>query len=275
MGMSGLMCFWLWLTGAVRRVRWLSMSAAAIGVIATAIICRSLGAIALMLVGMGLLWLARQLKSVWPLWIVVLFVPAYMFLRLSGGWSGGGLLELAGMAGDQDRVVSLQCRLNSEDQFIRAGWNRPLLGFRNWGNTVQFQDNQQQLAIADALWMIEFTNSGLIGLGCLMIYLLGPPAMMLRQMTRAQWSYPAMLPAVGLAMVVVLWTCDCLFNGMLNPIFMLASGALGGWRAYKVAAFQPAVLPREQVGSVASRGAMHSLWVGKWVRDAGHKWSGE
>ena len=41
------------------------------------------------------------------------------------------------------------------------------------------------------------------------------------------WSHPLVAPTVVLAVVSMLYMYDHLFNGMVNPIFMLATGAVG------------------------------------------------
>ena len=92
---------------------------------------------------------------------------------------------------------------------------------------MQWQDGGKAAGIPDALWMIEFTSSGFLGLASLTLYLLAPSARLWWQMRRTDWRNPAVMPAVGLAIIVVLGMIDNLFNAMLNPMFMLAAGGLG------------------------------------------------
>jgi hypothetical protein len=258
MCMSGLTCWWLWITGIVRRIVGLPISWVMIAVIGTAILCKSFGAIALMAIGTTTLWAAWRLKRLWPLVVVLALLPAYMTVRLSGAWSGGGLVELAGFLGNPDRANSLACRFNSEDQFIGPGWHKPLLGYRGWYNTIGLQDQESQLGIPDALWMIEFTGTGLLGLACLLCYMLGPPIIVLWSCVKKDWRNPTCIAAIGLTMVAILWMCDSLFNAMLNPMFMLALGGLSGWRARSGADFRTAGLPEVPAENLKPRrGARH------------------
>jgi hypothetical protein len=247
MSMTGLTAWWLWLTGAVKKLWRVPVLSATIAIVATAVICRSFGAIALMAVGMVVLWAARKFRRTSLLWILYAFVPLYMLLRLSGAWSGSNLVEFSNTIGGADRAGSLQSRLTSEDQFIRAGWQRPLFGFHGWYNTLQLQDKDSKVGIPDALWMIEFTGTGLVGMASLTLYLLLPVGRAWLQISRNHWNNPALMPVVGLGMIVLLSMIDNLFNAMLNPIFMLAAGALSGWVPVSLPTRQPIVARQNRV----------------------------
>jgi hypothetical protein len=255
MCMTGMMAWWLWSAGKVRTILRMSMFWIMLGIVVTAILCKSFGAIALLIMGTGALWLASKLKRTWPLLLVLAIPPAYITLRISGMWSGENLIYLAGELGSSDRAGSLSSRINSEDQFIQAGWHKPIFGFRGWYNTVGLQSDETKRGIPDALWMIEFTGSGLVGLACLVTYLLLPPFLVWWRFARRDWG-PTQVPVLGLAMIVCLSMVDNLFNAMLNPVFMLTAGALGGWallysRQQRVARPSPAQVRRgRQVGAL-------------------------
>jgi O-antigen ligase len=42
------------------------------------------------------------------------------------------------------------------------------------------------------------------------------------------WRHPALAPAAGIAVVLVLYSIDGLFNAMLNPLFVMGAGGLMG-----------------------------------------------
>jgi hypothetical protein len=245
MCMSGLIAWWLWSLRSVRIIWKLPASWVAICVIATGVICRSFGAILLMVLGILSLWASRRFKRSFFLWALYAFVPLYIVLRLTGTWSGANLIALSSAMGGTDRASSLQVRLASEDQFIHAGLQKPLFGFHGWYNTVQLQDKDSKAGIPDALWMIEFTGSGLLGLGSLTCYLMLPVARAWKQLKRTDWTNANVLPAVGIAMLVMLSMFDNLFNAMLNPIFMLSAGALSSWQLRRTL---PQMVRRTQAG---------------------------
>jgi hypothetical protein len=222
MCMSGLTAWWLWLTGSISRIGRIRMSWAAPSILVTAVLCKSFGAIALLVTGMGALWIARKTRRSWTLWVIWAFVPLYMALRLSGVWSGAGLVEWSASIGNAERADSLRSRLYSENQFIHAAWQRPWLGYRGWYNT------DAQDAIPDALWMIELTAGGILGLGGVTLYWLWPAARCWRQMSQKDWNNGTVHSMIVLGVVISLSMIDNLFNAMLNPLFMLAAGALGG-----------------------------------------------
>ena len=229
MCMTGLLAWWLWLTGSMRRFWLFSAGGCAGAILVTAVICKSFGAVALLALGMTALWLARSMKTVLPLWVLLLLAPAYMTVRVTGLWSGQGLVNLSSQVGNDERASSLECRLNSENQFIHAVWRRPVFGFRGWYNTIELWDADAGKAIPDALWMIEFTGSGFVGLGALTLFLLLPPAVLLWRLRPGELREPRTAAVVVLAIVCVLYMLDNLYNGMVNPIFALAAGAVGGW----------------------------------------------
>lgn len=65
-----------------------------------------------------------------------------------------------------------------------------------------------------------------MGLGSLTAALLMAPFLWMRRRSVRQWLTPTHGPETGLAIVIVLYLIDSLFNGMVNPVFMLAAGGL-------------------------------------------------
>jgi len=241
MCMSGLTAWWLWLTGTVKQFWRIPAPWATVAILVTAVLCRSFGAIVLLAVGMATLWIAWKSRRTWALWVVWSFVPLYIILRLSGTWSGAGMVEWSATVGDNSRAGSLQSRLTSENQFIRAVWHKPLFGFRGWYNTTEYWDKGQWAAVPDALWMIELTSGGFTALIGLALYFLWPAARTWRKFPTRAWQHSAAGPPIGLAMLITLSMIDNLFNAMLNPIFMLAAGALSGWE------WKAIIMPRRVV----------------------------
>jgi hypothetical protein len=101
------------------------------------------------------------------------------------------------------------------------GWGR---GLGAW----QTEEYGAEHTVVDSLWVLTFGHAGAVGLvGLLGVFLL-PMVLVLRDYRVEQWSHPLIAPIVALAMVLVLYMLDHLMNAMVNPVFMLAVGAVSG-----------------------------------------------
>lgn len=243
---SALLATWLWWRRSVNSYLHISSATAAIALLIIAVLCKSVGSWALLLAGGGVLFAAWQLRSALPIWCLLLLVPLYMTTRLSGVLTIETVLGWVHTVADPDRTASLQTRLRSEEQFIRGGFDHPLFGFRGWYNTRAYWAPRDQLGqgvIPDAFWMIEFTGCGLLGLAGFTLFMLLPPALILLPAHRRWPTDPAGAVPIGLAVIMVVLTADCLLNAMITPVFGLGSGALLSL-AMGDAAKRSRVLPR-------------------------------
>ncbi len=226
MSATALVGVWLWLTGAVTHVRGYRAGWPVAILLATAVLCKSLGALALLAIGLGVLLGTRKLGK--PILVIALaaFPVLYVTTRGMGLWSGSMLLNAAG-AISEERADSLWVRLVNEDMLVARARERLMLGWGGYGrNRVYDPDTGADLTITDGLWVIVLGSNGLIGLTALMSTWILPAVLLLRRVPAARWSDPAYAGAAALAVSVLLYACDNLFNAMLNPVYMLCSGGL-------------------------------------------------
>ena len=82
--------------------------------------------------------------------------------------------------------------------------------------------------MVDAFWIIALSKTGIIALSCYVLAMLRGPVRALRMFALEPSAEIAESTSwlVGLSIVVILFMIDCLFNGMINPIYILISGAL-------------------------------------------------
>jgi hypothetical protein len=80
------------------------------------------------------------------------------------------------------------------------------------------------------LWIIAFGTYGIVGLISVTAVLLLPAvAFCLSRYGAADyWSYAKIAPVAVLAVVLTLYMLDCTLNGLVNPVYTLASGGLSG-----------------------------------------------
>jgi hypothetical protein len=102
---------------------------------------------------------------------------------------------------------------------------QPWFGWGGWGASRVQDDNGKDL-ITDSLWIIHIGKAGCVGLAALTLMLLLPRAVACFDWRTELWLHPMVAPVIVLGMMTSLYMFDHLMNGMVNPIFMLALGAV-------------------------------------------------
>jgi len=225
MAMTTLLAAWLWRAKLLPRVPG-GIMAGVVGVMTiTTVVSRSLGALVLMIIGAGVLWVCQTGRVKWPLIVLLCLPPLYMSTRVIGAWEGGFILDTAAMI-NEERASSFQFRINNEDLLIDKAMRKPLLGWGGYGRNRVYNERGDDISITDGLWIIQLGQHGLLGLTALYTLLLMPMWLVLRRLPKQELARPPFAAATGLAVVVCLYAIDCLPNGMVNPIFMLAGAAV-------------------------------------------------
>jgi len=228
MCMASLLGLWLWMSGTVRRVWGVPTGWLLLPLLITAILCKSTGALALLVLGLLSLLTARWLRSPLAVWALLILSPLYMTLRAGGQWSGQSLVTLAERLTGQQRAGSLQYRMHNEDLLAARALQRPLFGWGGWGRArVIDETSGRDISVTDGLWIIALGNHGVVGLASLTASMLLPGVILCLRRRVGEWSMPAFSPAAVLAVVVTLYMIDGVLNAMINPVFILLAGALG------------------------------------------------
>jgi len=225
---ASMIAVWLWVTGFVRRVWGVPMAYAAAAISVTALLCKSVGALALLVLGLAALFAVKHLRTVVPLVCLLCVPPLYILARAGGMWSADELVSVAGALFGEDRAVSLQCRRENEDLLLEKALRRPLFGWGGWGRNRVYNERGEDITITDGLWIISLGMNGIVGMSALTLTFLAPVWMLLRRLSARQWSLPTAAAIASLSVLLMLYMIDNLFNGMVNPIFTLAAGALTG-----------------------------------------------
>lgn len=231
MGAATLAAYALWASGARDRILGLPLGRVALPfLVVTFLFCRSTGAMALTMAGVGALWSSRWLKlrRSLPIWLLLAMPPVYMVTRGSGVWSGEELVTLATRVLGADRAQSLQFRFDNEDVLREKALERPWLGWGGWGRSRVFDDSGRDVTITDGLWIILLGSQGVLGLAALTLAIMLPAARLAWRLPLSRWLEPDAVGAAAVGTLVVLWMCDNLLNAMLNPIYVVAAGGLMG-----------------------------------------------
>ncbi len=225
MSMASLAGIWLWASGTIRSLFRVPILWFVVPLLATTILCKSMGALVLLASGLVVLFATRALPTRAFVVALALLVPLYLVLRVPNLWSGRQLTEASAMV-DPGRASSLQFRLMNEDRLVVRATERPLFGWGEWGRARIRDEFGNDISITDGQWIIEFGNRGLVGLLGMVFTLLMPVAGVLRRLPASAWSTPGGAAPAALAVMTLLFLLDCIPNAMPNPIFLMAAGGL-------------------------------------------------
>jgi len=225
---------WLWKTEVIVTVygihiRWL------VGILlATFILTKSTGAYGLLIIGVGILFLAWQFRT--SVALIILVISMFFYLQQTVSASSGLSERIIGSLErvlPPARIQSLEYRLNNEEELKEKAAERKVFGWGGWGrNRIIAYDWKGDLvdsAATDSLWIITFGRNGLVGLISLYASILLPVIYFaLFYFPASTWSNQKVAPAAVIVVVLALFMLDCLLNDMQNPIFSLATGGITG-----------------------------------------------
>ncbi len=219
---------WLWRRRVLPRIGGLSAAWVVPAMAVVAVLCRSGGALALLAVAMIVLFGGRAWRSRLPIMLLLALAPTYMATRGSGVWSGQQLVD-ASAAIDDERSRSLDTRIKSEDLLAAKARQQVMFGWGGWGRSLAQKDEATQFwAIPDGFWIITFGEHGMVGLAAFAAAMLLPVLEFLRRSPPDELFGPHRAAALCVALLIVMFVIDCLFNAMINPVYSLAAGALAG-----------------------------------------------
>jgi hypothetical protein len=219
---------WLWWTGSLTRLFKMPVVVPLIFLLATTLAVKSAGAIAMLVLGLGVLFGTRLAKTYLIVFVLCAAPFVYMAARSVGGWDGQGLLEFVETTMERERALSLLCRFENENILVNKAMQKPLFGWGPNGANLEISPDGVILSIPDGLWVIAVGVNGVVGLLALFGALLVPVALVKRRFRAAAWGDPMLAGVTCFAVILTLHAIDNLMNAMMNPIFVLALGGLSG-----------------------------------------------
>ena len=216
----------LWTRAAPARLQklwpWLTLALAG-----TTVLCRSMGALILLIAGVVAFQEAKRMRRARLAWAMVLVPPLYVVLRLTGAFTGDALVEFIESI-NPERAESLAYRQSAEKVFIAHAMKSPWFGWGGYGRMFPpIEEGADEFAI-DGLWIIAFGSSGYYGVTTLLLTLLAPVVVFLRNCPARFFAVVPHTFAAMFALVLLLNAIDCLPNAMIDPIFILGLGGLAG-----------------------------------------------
>ncbi len=233
MAAASLAAMWLWRLGRHRTLYGVPVWLWAAALIGTLVLCKSINSLVLFAGALGVLFVTEWTRTRLAMVLLLLVPVTYMALRTTQTWSGHGLTDLARVVSNERRAQSLESRLVQENLFSAKARRRPIFGWGGWNRMFPVDESTGRRLTRgiDSLWIIALGTNGFVGLLSWSAALLLPPLVTLWRLPARYWVHPAFVGCGVLTLLLILHVIDCLFNGMFNPVFVLAAGALGGYAA--------------------------------------------
>lgn len=216
---------WLWSTRSIHRIWSIPSGYLVVLLVSTAILCKNLGALFLLFLGITVLFAVKWARTPVPVYLLILAAPVYMGVRGAGTWSATPMVAAASMV-HPARGRSLNTRLINENRLVDKALDRAVLGWGRWGRGRVYNEKGQDISITDGLWVITLGRTGLVGLVALTCVQLLPVLLVARRYPVHSWARPPTAPVAVVAVAVALYSIDNLFNAMLNPLPGVAIGGL-------------------------------------------------
>lgn len=253
----------LWQTGGIRTIRGVPMWLFVGALFITTIMCRSSGALVLLVAGIFVFIAVRYLRTMLPIAALAGVCVVYIVLRGSGMWDGHQLVDITNNVFGSDRAESVHTRIYNEEALAAKARQQWLFGWGGWGRSRIQDARGKDISITDSQWVITLGCNGAFGVAALLAATLLPPLLLYRRAPVPWWNHPVAAPAASLAVVVVLWMIDNLMNAMFNPVYVVVIGGIAGLRplsqfdigipARPRAVRQPVPVPRRRRIGAAQR----------------------
>lgn len=234
MAAASVVGFTLWMGGSLRKVFGMPMAWSVAALVVVTVLCKSTGAIVLLMAGLGVVVLCMKGRTAIPLMVMIALPMLYVTARMTHVFDGRALVDTA-KDFNEDRANSLKFRLDNEDPIIDRTLEKPFFGWAGWDRS-RVMPNQtrwdgvtvERLAVLDGLWIITVGKRGIIGLVALFALFFVGPLLLNQRVSPRFWSNPMVAPAFAAAMFVVMHLIDCIPNAMPSAIAYFLSGGLAG-----------------------------------------------
>lgn len=228
MSLGTLIGIWMVWTGSLRRVWGLPALPFVLVLGATAVLCKSTGALLLLVLGLAVVLFSRLCGARVAILGLALISPLVLCMRIAETSWESDAIQIVESLVSPERAESVAFRFENEDRIVAAASLKPWFGWSQFmgieSNTEEFE---RRRIIRDSLWMIALNGHGYVGLGALWAALIIPSALAVWRLGRYQRkrAFPAVAALV--CTIPLLFALDCLLNAMLCPLYTVFIGAAG------------------------------------------------
>jgi len=222
----------LWRTGVIKKLWNYPMSWLVPVLFVTFILVKSTGAYLYLVMGIGMWVASRWLRTPLPMLLLSVAISLFLYMGATGDLykiPQVNAFLVASESSDNDRSQSVAFRMANEKILSVKARQRMTYGWGDSGKNRIYDEMGNDISVTDSLWIIAFGQQGAVGLTSLTVAILLPSlAFCFLRYPPGTWSNRKVAPAVGLALVLVLYMLDSALNAMYCPVFILANGGLAG-----------------------------------------------
>jgi tetratricopeptide (TPR) repeat protein len=251
-----LACWWLWSQGLIKRLGGIPVGSVLLPILlVTSILCRSSGALILMVIGTAVLWFTAKTKSRALALALLMVGPIYVGVRIPNIWSGNEAIAVAEALVGAERADSFRHRLTSENLLVAKAMQQPFFGWGGFArHTLHYDNNEKGRRVdMDGMWINILGMKGLVGLSLLGAAMLVPAVVFVLRFPRPLWGSAQLAPGLLTVTIVGLYVIDCLMNGFVNVIYMAMVGGLVGLKPDQ---FQSRAVRQRSAGLTSGRIAL-------------------
>ena len=224
--------WWLWRCGTIKQIGQFPFGSVLLPILmGTTILCRSSGALGLLVMGSAVLWGSVRFQTRLILIGVILLGPIYATVRLTGLWSGQQAVDVANALVGPERAQSLEYRFQCEDLLKIRALQQPVFGWGGFDRSAAYfyADTPWPKRVpTDGLWIILLGMKGFVGLILFYLAVILPAALFVWRFPVCAWGAPQMAACSLAAVMLALYSIDCLVNGFVNIIYLTLAGGLIG-----------------------------------------------
>jgi hypothetical protein len=231
-----LIAFWLWQSGILKKMWNIHIPIITLILLITFILVKSTAAYLYLFYGLIVLFCAKKFRLSFPLIFLGLLICGYLFLASTGQINQDIVDNLVSSLSNflpEDRVGSLEFRLDNEQILLQRALERPLFGWGGWGRNRVFVETflgeMKDSTTTDSLWIISFGKNGWVGLISVFAILLVPVFYFCYKYPAKLWFTSKIASPAILTTLLSLYALDCLLNAQFNPVFILIAGGLSGY----------------------------------------------
>lgn len=230
MFVASLAGIWLWQSKSLRKLWGMPIEWLVVVQVGTFVLCRSSGALVLLVFGLGIMFIARVFKTALPIFLIIGAITVYLYVNAeTNTYFTDQLISSLSNVFPPERIQSLEFRFNNEELLVDKARERIWFGWAGYGRALVPIDNYGRLTVQDSLWIIAFGHHGTVGLVSLFTAMLMPVAAVFGSRYPAWlWFKSRVAPTAVIGVGITLYMIDCVLNAMVNPIYILACGGLAG-----------------------------------------------
>ena len=194
----------------------------------TTMMMQSAGAIAYLLIGLGVLYISSRYKNFILVVILLLCPYLYMVARIGYSWDGRNFTDYISEKLSPSRAASLQFRFDNETILLKKAFEGSFFGLGGWNRSRVFDDQGKDIAVTDGGWIIVYGVNGIYGLSVFFIMTQLPVLIFLFRLKPELWKTETYGAPAVMAVFSSITQIDNLLNAMFNPIYMVIIGGLIG-----------------------------------------------